>query len=100
MNDKIALTMESNGHLLDIVDKSKYSVDLVCKGYFSNSKVKKTINVVQNKVIVNYDINEINLDYFLFCGQALPISNHKVVFKYDYFKKVDENFPYYLHLMR
>ena len=94
MNDKIA---PDHGELWsskwDIVDKSKYSVDLVCKGYFSNSKVKKTINIVQNKVIVNYDINEINLDYFLFkLHLALPISNHKVVFKYDYFKKVDENF--------
>ena len=44
MNDKIA---PDHGELWsskwDIVDKSKYSVDLVCKGYFSNSKVKKQL---------------------------------------------------------
>ena len=77
----------------DVMSQSNLSVDLSCKGYFSNSEVNKKISIKKNKILINYDIRKINLDYFLFkLHLALPISNHKVSFKYEYFKKVDNKF--------
>tara|TARA_B100001093_G_scaffold519839_1_gene610853 strand:+ start:12490 stop:13326 length:837 start_codon:yes stop_codon:yes gene_type:complete len=77
----------------DVMNQSNLSVDLSCKGYFSNSEVIKKISIKNNKILIKYDISKINLNHYLFkLHLALPISNHKVSFKYEYFKKVDNNF--------
>ena len=61
----------------DIVYKSKSSLELYCKGYFSNSEITKTIQIQNNKIFVDYAINKISLDYFLFkLHLALPIEKN------------------------
>lgn len=77
----------------DIVHKSNSSIELFCKGYFSNSEITKTIQIQNNKIFVNYDISKISLEYFLFkLHLALPIEKNSVKFNFDSFKKVDDNF--------
>lgn len=100
-NDKIEIinnrTTPDHGELWSsrwtIRDKSKLNVNLSCKGFFTNSEVNKKISIKKNKIFVNYEINKINLEYFLFkLHLALPVENHSVSFNFDYFKKVDKNF--------
>jgi len=77
----------------DIVYKSKSSLELHCKGYFSNSETIKTIQIQNNKIFVDYDISKISLDYFLFkLHLALPIEKNSINFNFDSFKKVDDDF--------
>tara|TARA_B100001113_G_scaffold342823_1_gene329429 strand:+ start:374 stop:1207 length:834 start_codon:yes stop_codon:yes gene_type:complete len=77
----------------DIINKSKSSLELFCKGYFSNSEIIKRIEIQNNKIFINYDISKISLDYFLFkLHLALPIERNSVNFKFKSFKKVDDSF--------
>ena len=77
----------------DIINKSKSSLELFCKGYFSNSEIIKRIEIQNNKIFINYEISKISLDYFLFkLHLALPIERNSINFKFDSFKKVDDSF--------
>ena len=77
----------------NINHESEFSIDLSCKGYFSNSEVSKKISIQKNKIFVTYKISNIDVDYFLFkLHLALPVNNHSVSFKFDHFQKVEENF--------
>ena len=77
----------------EIVDEHNDSLRLCCKGYFSESVIQKTFKLQENKVKVNYEINNIKLDKFLFkLHLAMPINKTSLEFKFTSFKKVDKKF--------
>lgn len=76
-----------------IINQSTESLEISTRGYFSKTLVNKKFKLVKNKLNVNYDLSEINLEKFLFkLHLALPIDNNKIDFIFDRFKKVDNNF--------
>ena len=77
----------------NVLNKCENNVELFCKGYFTNSLIFKNIILDGKKITVKYKILEIKFDKYLFkLHLALPINKNKIIFQYDYFKKVDENF--------
>ena len=77
----------------NVLNKCENNVELFCKGYFTNSLIFKNIILDEKKITVKYKILEIKSDKYLFkLHLALPINKNKIIFQYDHFKKVDENF--------
>jgi len=76
-----------------ITKKTLTHLSLETTGYFSDALIQKNFELINNKLVVNYDINKIKFKEYLFkLHLALPINNHKVEFEYEYFQKVDINF--------
>ena len=78
---------------MKITKKTITHLSLETVGYFSDALIKKNFELVDNKLEVNYVINQIKFKEYLFkLHLALPINNHKVEFEYEDFQKVDINF--------
>ena len=76
-----------------IIDSKETKLEIMCEGYFSNSTIIKKIELIENKVFVNYEVNNINFKNYLFkLHLALPVNSHVVKFKFESFKKVDHQF--------
>ena len=80
----------SKWNLLDVGDDF---LELSCKGYFSKSVINKKFVLQENSIKVYYEIENLNLDKFLFkLHLAMPINKTSIDFKFSSFKKVDKEF--------
>jgi galactose mutarotase-like enzyme len=76
-----------------VVNKTSTKLQIECTGYFSNSKIVKKFELINNKLIVKYEINNIEFDYYLFkLHLAFPTNKKKVEFEFESYEKVDNQF--------
>ena len=100
-NDKIenlnGLNAPDHGELWsspwEVVNKNKTEIELYNTGYYSKAKVSKKYTLSINKIRVDYCIENITFDKFLFkLHLAMPINKTNIKFEFKDYRVVDEKF--------